>query len=85
MGRKSVIICDFGAIRAVISHRVKLIIVSIMKESISPQEYRLLATIILAGLFSNSHYYGSQTYLATTAVRLLNKLLTTIDESGEVK
>ena len=56
-----------------------------MKESISPQEYRLLATIILAGLFSNSNYYGSQTYLATTAVRLLNKLLTTIDESGEVK
>jgi hypothetical protein len=56
-----------------------------MKEPINPQEYRLLATIILAGLFSNSRYMFSQTFLATTAVGLLNRLLTVIDESGEVK
>ena len=56
-----------------------------MKEPINPQERRLLATIIMAGLFSNPRYMFSQTFLATTAVGLLNRLLTVIDESGEVK
>ena len=59
-----------------------------MKESISPKEYRLLATIILSGLCANSHYTYSPEYHIVEMVSIMNKLLSVlsvIDESNEVK
>lgn len=56
-----------------------------MKEPISLQEQRLLATIIFAGFCANSHYTYVPAYHIPDTVKLLNKLLTAIDESREVK
>jgi hypothetical protein len=56
-----------------------------MKESISPQERRLLAAIILTGIFSNSHYTCTESYHVSTAIHLLDKLLTDLDKPYEMK
>lgn len=56
-----------------------------MKEPISLQEQRLLATIIFAGFCANSRYTYVPAYHISDTVKLLNKLLTAIDESREVK
>ena len=56
-----------------------------MKEPISLQEQRLLATIIFAGFCANSRYTYVPAYHIPDTVMLLNKLLTAIDESREVK
>ena len=74
----------FGAIRAVISHRLKLLN-DIMNDSISPQEFRLLAVIILSGLCANDRYCYPPELHAVEAVRILNRLLSAIDKPGEVK
>ena len=76
--RQIVILCNYGAIRAVISHRVKLNII-IMKVSISQQERLLLAAIILSGLCANSCHAYSHFFHVKTSVCLLNKLLANID------
>ena len=56
-----------------------------MKEPIRLQEQRLLATIIFAGYCANSHYTHVPDYHILDTVRLLDKLLSAIDESREVK
>ena len=82
--RQIVILCNYGAIRAVISHRVKLISI-IMKVSISPQERLLLAAIILSGLCANSCHAYSHFFHVKTSVRLLDKLLAAIDSPDEAE
>ena len=77
-------ICCSGAVRAIISHRVKQIS-DIMKDLIKPQEYRLLAAIILSGLCANSHYTYSPEFHIVETVSVLNKLLSVINDSDEVK
>lgn len=56
-----------------------------MKEPISLQEQRFLAAIIFAGFCANSRYSHVPDYHILDTVKLLNKLLTAIDESREVK
>ena len=56
-----------------------------MKDSINPQERRLLAAIILAGLCANSYHKYSSVLHVSTAVQLLNKLLAVIEAPKEVK
>ena len=56
-----------------------------MKEPISLQEQRLLATIIFAGFCANSRYTYVPAYHIPDTVKLLNSILTAIDESREVK
>ena len=56
-----------------------------MKEPISLQEQRLLAAIIFSGFCANSSYSHVPDYHILETVKLLNKLLTAIDESREVK
>lgn len=56
-----------------------------MKEPISLQEQRLLAAIIFAGFCANSRYSHVPDYHILDTVKLLNRLLTAIDESREVK
>ena len=77
-------ICCSGAVRAIISHRV-IQINDIMKEPITLQEQRLLAVIILSGLCANSRYPYSPEYHIVETLILLDKLLSAIDESNEVK
>lgn len=77
-------ICCYGAVRAIISHRVKQIY-DIMKEPITLQEQRLLAAIIFSGFCANSRYAHAPDYHIPDAVKLLDKLLSAIDESNEVK
>ena len=55
-----------------------------MKESISPQERRLLATIIMAGLYSNSRHIHTYGHLVTAAVDLLDKLLVALNKPDKV-
>lgn len=73
-----------GAVRAIISHRIKQIN-DIMKEPITLQEQRLLAAIIFSGFCANSRYAHAPDYHIPDAVKLLDKLLSAIDESNEVK
>ena len=56
-----------------------------MKELISLQEQRLLAAIIFAGFCANSRYTHVPDYHIPETVKLLDKLLSAIDESREVK
>ena len=56
-----------------------------MKKTINPLEFRFLAVIILSGLCANSRYCYSPEHHVVESVKLLNKLLTAIDESREVK
>ena len=56
-----------------------------MKELISLQEQRLLAAIIFSGFCANSSYTHDPEYHIPDTVTLLDKLLTAIDESREVK
>lgn len=56
-----------------------------MKEPISTQEYRLLAAIIFSGFCANSRYTHVPDYHILDTVRLLDKLLSAIDASREVK
>ena len=56
-----------------------------MKERISPQERRLLAVIIFSGICANSRYHHNPEYDIPDVVRLLDKLLSAIEESIEVK
>ena len=56
-----------------------------MKESISPQERILLAVIIFSGFCANSSYSHHPEYHIPDTVRLLDKLLSAIEESIEVK
>ena len=56
-----------------------------MKEPISLQEQRLLAAIIFSGFCANSSYSYVPDYHIQDTVKLLNKLLSAIDESREVK
>lgn len=56
-----------------------------MKETISEEEYLLLAVIILSGLCANSYFTYDPEYHVSKAIRLLDKLLTAIDEPDEVK
>ena len=56
-----------------------------MKEPISQQEKRLLAAIIFSGLCANPHYTYNPEFHIPDTVRLLDKLLSTLDEPGEVK
>ena len=53
-----------------------------MKEPIKPQEYRLLVTV--TGLCANSYHTYAPDFHVAKAIRLLDKLLITIDESEEV-
>ena len=73
-----------GAVRAILSHRVKQIY-DIMKEPITLPEQRLLAAIIFSGFCANSRYAHAPDYHIPDAVKLLDKLLSAIDESNEVK
>lgn len=56
-----------------------------MKEPIILQEQRLLAAIIFSGFCANSRYAHAPDYHIPDAVKLLDKLLSAIDESNEVK
>ena len=56
-----------------------------MKEPISLQEQRLLAAIIFTGFCANSRYNHVPEYHILDTVKYLDKLLTAIDESREVK
>ena len=56
-----------------------------MKEPIGLQEQRLLAAIIFSGFCANSRYSHVPDYHILDTVRLLDKLLSAIDESREVK
>ena len=56
-----------------------------MKERISHQEHHLLAAIIFSGFCANSRYHHSPEYDIPEVVRLLDKLLSAIDEDREVK
>ena len=56
-----------------------------MKESISPQEYRLLGAIIFSGFCANSYYHHGHDYHIRLTVKYLEQLLAAIDESIEVK
>lgn len=56
-----------------------------MKERISPQERRLLAVIIFSGICANSRYHHNPEYDIPDVVRLLDKLLSALEESIEVK
>ncbi len=56
-----------------------------MKETINPKERLLLATIILAGLCANPYYSYSPVHHIVESVRLLNRLLTVIDDPEEAK
>lgn len=56
-----------------------------MKEPISLQEQRLLAAIIFSGFCANSRYTHVPDYHILDTVKLLDKLVTAIDESREVK
>ena len=56
-----------------------------MKEPISLQEQRLLTTIIFAGFCANSRYTYVPAYHIPDTVKLLNNILTAIDESREVQ
>ncbi len=55
-----------------------------MKEPIKPQEYRLLATVILSGLCANSYHTYAPDFHVAKAICLLDKLLSAIDEPEEV-
>ena len=68
---------------SIISHRIKANV--IMKESISPQERILLAVIIFSGFCANSCYDHHPEYHIPDTVRLLDKLLSALEESIEVK
>ena len=56
-----------------------------MKERISPQERRLLAVIIFSGFCANSCYDHHPEYHIPDTVRLLDKLLSALEEPIEVK
>ncbi len=56
-----------------------------MKESISPQECRLLAAIMFAGFCANSRYCHSPVCHIQDTLDLLDRLLTALDGSREVK
>ena len=56
-----------------------------MKKTISLQEQRLLAAIIFSGFCANSRYTHVPDYHIPDTVKLLNTLLSAIDESREVK
>ena len=56
-----------------------------MKEPISPQEYRLLGAIIFSGFCANSRYSHQPEYHIQDTVILLDKLLSAIEETKEVK
>ena len=56
-----------------------------MKEPIKPQELRLLAAIIFSGFCANSGYKHHPEYHIPDTVILLDKLLSAIEESIEVK
>ena len=56
-----------------------------MKESISQQERRLLAAIIFSGFCANSRYSHQPEYHIQDTVKLLDKLLSAIEETTEVK
>ena len=56
-----------------------------MKESISPQERILLAVIIFSGFCANSYYHYHPEYHIPDTVRLLDKLLSALEEPIEVK
>lgn len=56
-----------------------------MKEPISLQEQRFLAAIIFSGFCANSRYSHVPDYHILDTVKLLDKLLSAIDESREVK
>ena len=56
-----------------------------MKEPITLQERRLLAAIIFSGFCANSRYHYNPEYDIPDAVKLLDKLLSAIEESNEVK
>lgn len=56
-----------------------------MKEPITPQEQRLLAVIIFSGFCANSRYSHTPDYHIPDVVKLLDKILSAIDESNEVK
>ena len=56
-----------------------------MKEPITLQERRLLAAIIFSGFCANSRYHHYPEYDIPAVVRLLDKLLSAIEESIEVK
>lgn len=51
-----------------------------MKEPINPKEFRFLAVIILSGLCANSHYSYSPEFHVVESVKLLTRLLTTLDK-----
>ena len=55
-----------------------------MKEPISPQEFRFLAVIILSGLCANSRYSYSPEFHIVESLKLLTRLLTTLDRPDEV-
>lgn len=55
-----------------------------MKESISPKERILFAVMILSGLCANSYHTYAPDFHIAKAIRLLNRLLTAIDEPEEV-
>ena len=56
-----------------------------MKEPISPQELRLLAVIIFSGFCANSRYNHHPEYHIPDTILLLDKLLSAVEESIEVK
>ena len=56
-----------------------------MKEPISPHEFRFLAVIFLSGLCANPRYCYSPEHHVVESVKLLNRLLATLDKSDEVK
>ena len=56
-----------------------------MKEPISPHEIRFLAVIILSGLCAHQRYCYSPEHHVVESVKLLNRLLATLDKSDEVK
>jgi hypothetical protein len=56
-----------------------------MKRAINPKERRLLASIIFSGFCANSRYSHVPDYHILDTVKLLDKLLSAIDESREVK
>lgn len=56
-----------------------------MKDTISLQECRLLATMILSGLCANPDYPYHPSAHVTTAVGLMDDLLSELREQDEVK